>query len=553
MMDAYTNNEKYAFLEGLDENVQKAYMRLFGDMPLSKSWIDSIKDTRSDLVEIPRRLAKDLDPKIIEWKRTMINILKGEQGIAHIPRDAAKQLEQELTRRFQGEGAGAIARAGAIGGLAGGTYGLLRHLPKYFEARKGIKKEEDKTAAEVPSVKKADMRSTIRNALSRLAQGEMPMETGQWPEKWWHVPMAGIPAGAAIGVPLAGAAAFMGADRLSDYMTDRARDKMLKERKRELQEEFKGLLTGSGVKRGTYISNALDAAADEYVKCAVVADEGAHGEPWQAALIALATLIGGGSFMAAKHLSSKKSPYAAQAQAVKDILKGKAAQRHPSLRLEIAATPEEALKPRPTGITGAQHALPIIIPEAPNTQEEDESYDLSKLSSSVIDKAGGIKDYITNLRGEAKRHWGNIKELRQQSLKTTPEQIQAGGKAFRGATDMYTKARDFLGNMKGGFDVGMDQLGRFLTGTAAGAGNLLSQLGKSAPIKTPDVVVPPTAQDTLLPDVKALIVQPDTTVVPPPDPGAARDVAQDMSQSIKATGERTKKAPIALKTKALDV
>lgn len=202
-------------------------------------------------------------------------------------------------------------------------------------------------AAKSPNIL-SDTGKALKNVFTRERTLPTPWETG----------LGGLPGGWAVpAYLLGGAGAFYGGDKLVDWVTDKARSKMLSDRKKKLQDEFEDLLA-EGVNKSA-AAKGLDAVADAYVKAA--------GGPVSGTLATLAAIIAAGAFAGGYGLSTKYDALAGKKKALELLLK----------KRKLASPVGVPLIPGET-----------ISTESTESEDEDPALSLAKLGH--VKKAGPL-------------------------------------------------------------------------------------------------------------------------------------------------------------------
>ena len=551
-MDEYMNNEKQAILGG--DTAEKLYLHFMGKRKLRKNYIGDIIDAKKkgrSLVNIPKRIYEDAKKQGIKVRRPLLHFMN-----PMVSMENAEKLERQIVRGLQAKGVAKLVQTGTAGAVLGGSVGLARHIPKYFEARKATEPEKKEAGVKAAG----DAKPNWIDQLKRL--GTQGVDFDSWPSRFTQVPMGPLPGGAMIPLmALAAGGSAIGSERLVDYMTDKSRDKMLKERKKKLQDEFKTMLSG-GPKSATLIGHGLEAEAAMYEKQArstPKSDEGFNWNEGRGYAMLLAALLAGGSFSMANALSKKQSPNAAKSKALKQLLKHKAAKKYQSLYV-TAGGKDDDITPTPTAMAGSQHSVPVVMPTPDALPDEDEGYDLSKMGA-FYKAAADIAEHgytFDKEAGEWKDKWNNVVSGTQQGIEGVKEwygrspaereTIISGGKRvgdlLSSGGDMWAKygpkIQALLEKLKGGAKF----VGRNLMKGVRGVGDWLD--GDDA-AKTP---APPT-----LPSVQTAPITKPKPITPyrPQSASPLLDTLKGdtLSESIKQTAKNTANASEKMKTKKL--
>lgn len=245
-----------------------------------------------------------LDRALASWKNqgdvtkglsSVTKYLPGPLGrtfgnVSYAGENMSPVAANDSMRMAQAEGIKKLVDLLSYGALAGTGIGLAQQAPKMLEAKQNIEAVSD---AELPDVGKG---SRLKRFLTRENKPEQEKvaaapepaaapaaEAIKMKTDPFDTPLGPLPAGwlvpaVAAGVP----AAMFAGDKLVDWVTDRARNKMLATRKKELQKEFETLMAPDVAGRAP---TPLDKLAELYVKKAYGMDYADYQNPGYVGLL----------------------------------------------------------------------------------------------------------------------------------------------------------------------------------------------------------------------------------------------------------------------------
>jgi hypothetical protein len=272
----------------------------------------------------------------------------------------------KLRRAQQARLAGRMLNWLLTAGGVGAGLGLTSRLPKLLKLEKELKA--------VPGAKDREKQSAVGGI------GEEPFKITPESDVW--TALGPLPSGTLLGA--GGLAALMGsaygANLLTEKLIDRWRAKRIQDRKEQLREEFENLLTYD---KSSALSEAIDLLAADWMEKDAQGEESLvrrYSRP------AIAMLSGAGLLSLLLGLQTGHTlagtgagdPLKLKAKAVEHALRAKRYGRRPRLQLVASEDDdEEVVEPE---VLPAVREVPIKLPAAP-TEEYDEAFDLSKLSS----------------------------------------------------------------------------------------------------------------------------------------------------------------------------
>jgi hypothetical protein len=321
------------------------------------------------------------------WSRPPV----GKVSIDGILRDPSLAtdvaLDNKLYRASQAKGMDLLTKALAVSLIGGAGWGLLKNMDKIRKTKK-IKEDADilkssKFIDPKPGLSYPSKPGAISEAAAELASrvkqffGRKHIFDAKGNLSPMSAPLFGIPGSMLpIGMGVVGGGVYAG-DKLMDWVTDRYRSKALDKKKKEMEQEFMGLLSGKSEGDATKVAHAL---ADAYEKKAT--DIG----PYLTGLAALTALgIPALSFGTAYSLSKKQHPNAAKLKALEDVMENRKRMRPVKLKLKYT-DPEEEQKILSTSGSRPEYraSLPLAKPSedrivAPGSESE-EVFNLDKVS-----------------------------------------------------------------------------------------------------------------------------------------------------------------------------
>jgi len=506
---------------------------------------------------------------------------------------------------------------------AGGGLGLVRHVPKVLRAREELKPKEkrpedrEKEAAlgdvfkekVLPKLPKIDLSELITVSPPKGAPGPAAeTDPGMWealisrlraaltggpPESWLQARFGGMPAGmmvpAAIG---AGAGGVLAGEHLADWMTDKLRAKQIEKRKKELQEEFAGLLASPPREKVSTLNRLIEHMAEGGL---TTMDKDAQAHVPAGLLYSLLLALAGVGGMAGYRMSKGQHPYSAKRKALEMALQRRVQERPVRVELEPRA-PEEVADVTPEApetLAPGAYRTSLILPPQAQEEEVDEALDLSKLGMLLVkdaqdpvlgkpkgivygrggrampgltyDPSGrivagqpGIVPRATQAATEAIMATPKVKEMMQTADQAKQELAALKGmrEQAQPLLERATSALEGWEKFKGGFMEGAGGIGNLLKSLPMVAMGLMRRGGQAAaPIFTgmSDAAarVPRAAEQAAASPAPAPAQQPPAQpILPTPPLPTASDAAaqQQMSKELGATAMRTQQTGTPVRT-----